>query len=317
MSDLDYGNVTVDYGSLTLRLGFSALLSAAVGLERELESQPAGLRTHILVGVGSAMFTLVSAYGFSEFARAGHNIDPSRIAAQVVSGIGFLGGGAIIKQGLDVRGLTTAASLWAVSAIGMAAALNYWFPALISTALILFTLVVIKYAERIYWAKFNQHVIKIECVDNHKLAKLVSLFALNAVQIQSITREEGNHTKEGHFRAIIRITLPKNMRSTPKLMLNLLRGVEALALSDVLLDGRNNQFWSDRDLGRSADSDGSIPDSEGHAFITHSMNIKNEADEREKKKNGEGEKEKIKHHPFHRTKHEHNMRKTRSADAIK
>src|SRR5690349_16128739 len=97
----------------------------------------------MLVSVGSALFTLVSAYGFREFLVHGGSVvraDPTRIAAQIVSGIGFLGAGAIIRQGLSVRGLTTAATLWLVAAIGMASGAGYYSAALIATAGALLTL---------------------------------------------------------------------------------------------------------------------------------------------------------------------------------
>src|SRR5205823_9973843 len=105
-------------------------------MERELREREAGLRTHLLVGVGSALFTEVSAYGFHDFLVHGGALvrtDPTRIAAQIVTGIGFLGAGAIIRQGLTVRGLTTAATLWLVAAIGMATGAGYYEGALIAT----------------------------------------------------------------------------------------------------------------------------------------------------------------------------------------
>src|SRR4051794_10694998 len=111
-----------------LRVVVAAGLGGAVGLERELREREAGFRTHLLVSLGSALFTIVSAYGFHEFLVGGGNIvrtDPSRIAAQIVTGIGFLGAGAIIREGLSVRGLTTAATLWVVAAIGMACGAGY------------------------------------------------------------------------------------------------------------------------------------------------------------------------------------------------
>jgi putative Mg2+ transporter-C (MgtC) family protein len=119
-----------------LRLFAAAVLGGAIGMERELRERQAGLRTHLVVSVGSALFTLVSAYGFREFIVAGGTyarIDPTRIAAQIVSGIGFLGAGAIIRQGLSVRGLTTAATLWLVAAIGMASGAGYYDAAVIGT----------------------------------------------------------------------------------------------------------------------------------------------------------------------------------------
>jgi putative Mg2+ transporter-C (MgtC) family protein len=121
---------TIGWAEVLLRLFVAAALGAAIGLERELRERQAGLRTHLVVSVGSALFTLVSAYGFTDF---GVRVDPTRIAAQIVTGIGFLGAGAIIRQGLSVRGLTTAATLWLVAAIGMAAGAGFWEGALVAT----------------------------------------------------------------------------------------------------------------------------------------------------------------------------------------
>jgi putative Mg2+ transporter-C (MgtC) family protein len=125
--------ITISWDVVLLRLVVAALLGAAIGLERELREREAGLRTHILVCVGSALFTLVSAYGFNEFVRQGQTVDPTRIAAQIVTGIGFIGAGAIIRRGLSVRGVTTAATLWVVAAIGIAAGAGYYTAAVIAT----------------------------------------------------------------------------------------------------------------------------------------------------------------------------------------
>ena len=132
---------TLAWPHVLLRLVIAAGLGGAIGFERELRERQAGLRTHLVVCVGSALFTLVSAYGFEDFFTAtGTRIDPTRIAAQIVSGIGFLGAGAIIRQGLSVRGLTTAATLWLVAAIGMASGAGYYSGALIATVGALLTL---------------------------------------------------------------------------------------------------------------------------------------------------------------------------------
>jgi putative Mg2+ transporter-C (MgtC) family protein len=128
---------------VALRIGVAGVLAGAIGLERELREREAGLRTHLLVGVGAALFTLVSAYGFSDFRygiETGFTLDPTRVAAQIVTGIGFLGAGAIIRQGLSVRGLTTAATLWVVAAIGMAAGAGYYSGAVLTTVLVLLAL---------------------------------------------------------------------------------------------------------------------------------------------------------------------------------
>jgi putative Mg2+ transporter-C (MgtC) family protein len=134
---------TLEWPHVLLRLSVAAALGGAIGMERELRERQAGLRTHLVVCVGSALFTLVSAYGFHEFLVNGSGLvrtDPTRIAAQIVSGIGFLGAGAIIRQGLSVRGLTTAATLWLVAAIGMASGAGYYSAALFATAGALLTL---------------------------------------------------------------------------------------------------------------------------------------------------------------------------------
>lgn len=137
--------LTIPYWEVALRLVLTVVLCGAIGFEREVRDQPAGFRTHILLGLGATLFTLVSAYGFEPFTRAalgsgGLQFDPTRISAQIVTGVGFLGAGAIIRRGGDVRGLTTAASLWATAAIGMAVGAGYLFGAAAATALAMATL---------------------------------------------------------------------------------------------------------------------------------------------------------------------------------
>jgi len=134
---------TLHWSEALLRLALAALLGGLIGVERELREREAGLRTHLLVALGSALFTIVSAYGFHEFLTSGQSVvraDPTRIAAQIVTGIGFLGAGAIIRQGLSIRGLTTAATLWVVAAVGLAAGAGYYSGAVITTLLVLFAL---------------------------------------------------------------------------------------------------------------------------------------------------------------------------------
>ncbi len=123
---------------LAIRLTAGLVLGAVIGFERELHRQPAGFRTHSLVALGAALFTIVSAYGFS-----GPLVDPTRIAAQIVSGIGFIGAGTILQHRGNIRGLTTAASLWSVAAIGTAAGAGLIVMAVIGTLLILVVLAVL------------------------------------------------------------------------------------------------------------------------------------------------------------------------------
>jgi putative Mg2+ transporter-C (MgtC) family protein len=130
---------SIGWDETLLRVVAAAALGGVVGLERELDEKAAGLRTHMLVSSGAALFTLVGAYGFSDLV-SNRSYDPSRVAAQVVTGIGFLGAGVIFRQGFSIGGLTTAASLWLVAAIGMAAGAGYWAGAVIATVAALFSL---------------------------------------------------------------------------------------------------------------------------------------------------------------------------------
>lgn len=128
---------------LFYRLGLAGLITGLIGLEREYHDSRAGLRTHLLVGLGSALFTLVSAYGFADYYNQHLNetIDPTRIAAQIASGIGFLGAGVIISTNTGkVKGLTTAASMWIAAAIGMACGAGYYQAAIITSVLALIAL---------------------------------------------------------------------------------------------------------------------------------------------------------------------------------
>jgi putative Mg2+ transporter-C (MgtC) family protein len=131
---------SISDGEILLRLAVVVVLCGAIGLERQAREQIAGLRTHVIVGLGAGLFTLVSAFGFT----ASNHVDPTRIAAQIVSGIGFLGGGVILRYGVTVRGVTTAAALWISAAIGMAAAAGFYLGAAATTVFALVTLVALR-----------------------------------------------------------------------------------------------------------------------------------------------------------------------------
>ncbi len=142
--------------TMVLRLIVAAILGCIVGMERGSGDRPAGFRTHILVCVGSALFMLVSIYGFDDIAPVtttleddiGTRRDTARIAAQVVSGIGFLGAGTILHEGLTIKGLTTAASLWIVSAIGLAVGSGMYLLSTVATMLTMLTLVTFRTWEK-------------------------------------------------------------------------------------------------------------------------------------------------------------------------
>lgn len=123
---------------IALRLFLACIFGGILGYERERNDSPAGFRTHILVSLGSALIMVLSMYGFNDFISV--NKDPARLAAQVVSGIGFLGAGTILRDETSIKGLTTAASLWVVAAIGLAAGAGFYFSALFVTVLVFVTL---------------------------------------------------------------------------------------------------------------------------------------------------------------------------------
>lgn len=133
--------------NLILRIMIAALLGGIIGLEREYRAKEAGFRTHFLVGLGSALFMVVSQYGFEHILTTQPNVslDPSRIASQVVSGIGFIGAGTIIFQKQVIRGLTTAAGLWATAAIGLACGASLYVIAVASTIMVLACLETLNY----------------------------------------------------------------------------------------------------------------------------------------------------------------------------
>ena len=130
---------------LFIRLLLAAFLGGVVGLEREAAKRAAGLRTHTLVALGSALIMMTNLHLFEVYSGVAH-LDPTRMAAQVVSGIGFLGAGTIIRSGLNVQGLTTAASLWVVAATGMAVGCGYYKAAVMTTILVLVGLVLFGWA---------------------------------------------------------------------------------------------------------------------------------------------------------------------------
>lgn len=135
----------VPYGFMMKRMLLAAFLAGVIGIERSAGDRPAGLRTHVLVATGSALLMLVSLYGDD---GTPYMRDPHRLAAQVVSGIGFLGAGTILHEGLTVKGLTTAASLWMVSAIGLACGCGLIFLSVFVTAMTMVTLVSIRKLEK-------------------------------------------------------------------------------------------------------------------------------------------------------------------------
>lgn len=167
-----------DVIQMLIRLGLAILLGGLIGLEREFHGRPAGLRTHVLVSVGSALIMMISISGFKQ-------ADGARLAAQVVSGIGFLGAGAILRTGEEIKGLTTAATLWIVSAIGLACGNGFYYGAVIATGLSLIVLLGLRNID-IVMEKTRPQISLIASGDETISKSVISLAARYRLNIHSI-----------------------------------------------------------------------------------------------------------------------------------
>jgi len=193
-----------------IRILVAAVLGGAVGIEREIREHTAGFRTHILVALGAAAFTLASSYGLQ-----GTGFDPNRISAQVVTGIGFLGAGAIIRYGVSVRGLTTAASLWAVAAVGLLTAQGYFSAALITTAMVVISLYVLRLIEeKLLYPRIGREIgVQVHFRDPGftPLAQLFGVLQQAHVIVKEMAVEQGeNATDTIH----LYLKLPRNLDAT-------------------------------------------------------------------------------------------------------
>lgn len=179
----------ISYWEIALRLGLAVVFGGVVGFERESQNLPAGFRTHILVCVGATLIMLVSAYGFSGSLEG--TADHSRIAAAVVTGIGFLGAGTILRQQGNIRGLTTAASIWVVSGIGLAIGIGFYFPALLATALVLLSLLVLGRLDRTVISSYRTRWLAMRISDRAGLMReIVGIFSDLKLNIRKIEFSE-------------------------------------------------------------------------------------------------------------------------------
>lgn len=188
-----------------LRLLVAAALGSLVGLERERRHWTAGLRTHMLVGVGSALFMIVSAHGFQDVLGPNVVVDPSRVAAQVVSGIGFLGAGTILLRREVIRGLTTAASLWTVAAIGLASGAGLYLAAVSATVLVLLILIALKPLERRFVVRREQLRSLLVVIDSRLTSSvdIESTLVKCGVWVQHIDTGPGSAPTQQKLRVVI------------------------------------------------------------------------------------------------------------------
>jgi putative Mg2+ transporter-C (MgtC) family protein len=201
------------------RLLLAAVLGGAIGAERELNDQAAGLRTHMLLTIGACLFTLISAYGFG----GGIGTDPSRLAAQIVTGIGFLGGGAIVRHGLTVKGLTTAASIWATASVGVAVGAGSYVLGIGGAVLVVGTLVGLRRVSNLLqrWG-VSREEFALVTVPGFDVRRIVELVDGERVDLRGLE----HHEDEDGDRVVLVVKLRPRYR--PEQLLLALRRVEGV-----------------------------------------------------------------------------------------
>ncbi|MBZ4645404.1 MAG: methyltransferase [Clostridia bacterium] len=202
----------MDLQTIFIRLGLAVMLSGLIGLEREDKNRPAGFRTHILVCVGSAIVMTTSEYIFHKYQEI-TDIDPARLGAQVISGIGFLGAGTIIRQGMSVKGLTTAASLWAVACVGLAAGIGFYEGAIAGAAIIYFTLILLSKFGKVLQSKASHLSIFVEMENKPgkigEIGLLLGRYDVNIRSIEFVDTETADDDSEILLR--LRLKLPHGL----------------------------------------------------------------------------------------------------------
>ena len=156
MEIIDVVSISLDIETIAFRLFCAMIIGAVIGTEREFTHRPAGMRTHMLVALGSCSIMLVGQMIFAQYRPLGASIDPARLAAQVIAGVGFLGAGTILREGASVRGLTTAASVWTVACLGIAVGGGYYIIGLLGMVYMFITLVLFERIQK--WIMKNRYV---------------------------------------------------------------------------------------------------------------------------------------------------------------
>ncbi|EJQ54328.1 methyltransferase [Bacillus wiedmannii] len=199
---------------LIIRIGVAGLLGAIIGIEREIRSKEAGLKTHFLVAVGSALIMVVSKYAFSDIMNEEHTaLDPSRIAAQVVSGVGFLGAGTIIIQKQAVKGLTTAAGLWATAGIGLAIGAGMYVVGIGATILVLIGLEIVSRIFKVQFL-FPQNITVQMCINKHEaVQQILEILHMKDIPILSYEVETSQQGAEIVYKVGMQL---KNISSEEK-----------------------------------------------------------------------------------------------------
>lgn len=206
-----------DY-EIALRLFLACILGGVVGWTRERVHKPAGFRTHVLVALGSSLITIMSIYAFADFGTLPR--DPARIAANIVTGIGFLGAGTIMREGSSVRGLTTAASIWVVAGIGMAIGSGMYFPAIVTTVLAFIILegIIEKYFIR------KQHNLTINISSDSKIREIGEILHKYDISIKHVSILPINNSEYISVVFSVRVLVQENIREA----INELKKIEGI-----------------------------------------------------------------------------------------
>lgn len=214
-----------------VRLLVATAMGAAIGLEREYHAKDAGLRTHLLVALGSCLFMILSIYGFDFMLDRDHvSFDPSRIASQVVTGIGFIGAGTIILQKQVVRGLTTAAGLWVTAAIGLACGNGMFFVALVSTAIVLVSLGLIN----VFLPNFSQHDRRVmfHVLDYEVLTEILD--NLRKERISVLNYEMHKDSEENDGKMLVSLEIRMKRYNNVKEITSILKNFEKVELVQIV-----------------------------------------------------------------------------------
>lgn len=189
-----------NFSIIVIRLVIALILSGIIGFEREWNNHSAGFRTHILVGIGSCLMMLLSLYGFVHFLETYDNVrfDPARIPSYVISGIGFLGAGTIIVYGGTIRGLTTAASIWAVAGVGLVVGAGMYGPALVATIIILVSLVLLNRIEKAFQSRKKTTRIEMVVEQELDVSELIKILESHRITLADLEVEKMNN----HLRTI-------------------------------------------------------------------------------------------------------------------
>jgi len=190
---------------IIVRIIISCVLGGLIGLERESLNKSAGFRTHILVCVGSALIMIVSQDIYRMY-EGRTTVDPGRIAAQVVSGIGFLGAGTIMREGATVKGLTTAASLWVVAGVGLAVGAGFYFPALVTTGVVFLALIYLGKVEKLMAGLTNVMALYVTAENRPgQLGRVGSFLGEHRILILNIQMKQMSDDKKVMFEIDIKI----------------------------------------------------------------------------------------------------------------